>query len=112
MTNLLKETEEILKQNDIEITDILWIGSSKDDFYIPLENALEIMNVEYHSGFGAPEIAEDLIVAGKDWWLERHEYDGSEWWEFKRTPIKPNECRTVRRVDGGTWSTLSEINGR
>lgn len=111
MTNLLKETEEILKQNDIEITDILWIGSSKDDFYIPLEHALELMNVEYHSGFGAPEIAEDLIVVGKNWWLERHEYDGSEWWEFKHMPTKPTESKTLNHVAGGKWNTLNEING-
>lgn len=26
------------------------------------------------------------MVVGDDWWLERHEYDGSEWWEFKRLP--------------------------
>jgi hypothetical protein len=29
-----------------------------------------------------------IIVVGKDWWLERHEYDGSEWWEFKTMPDK------------------------
>jgi len=29
-----------------------------------------------------------LTVAGDDWWLERHGYDGSEWWEFKTLPKK------------------------
>lgn len=32
-----------------------------------------------------------LIVVGKDFWLERHEYDGSEWWEFKSIPMEPEE---------------------
>jgi hypothetical protein len=31
------------------------------------------------------------MVIGSDWWLERHEYDGSEWWEFKSLP-KPREA--------------------
>lgn len=26
------------------------------------------------------------VVVGKDFWLERGEYDGSEWWSFKTTP--------------------------
>lgn len=111
MTNLLKETEYILKQNDIEITDILWIGSSKDNFYIPLEHALELMDIDYDSGYGAQVVASDLIVVGKDWWLERHEYDGSEWWEFKRMLIKPTENKALNHVAGLMWATLSEING-
>ncbi|QNI21485.1 hypothetical protein [Salmonella phage 3sent1] len=28
-------------------------------------------------------------------WLERGEYDGSEWWEYKATPAIPEECRTI-----------------
>lgn len=31
----------------------------------------------------------DLLVVGNNWWLERHNYDGSEWWEFKRLPTRP-----------------------
>jgi len=34
-------------------------------------------------------IRNDLYVVGEDWWLERGEYDGSEWWEFKRLPECP-----------------------
>jgi hypothetical protein len=37
------------------------------------------------------EIDMGLIVVGKDFWLERHEYDGSEWWEFKSIPMEPEE---------------------
>lgn len=45
----------------------------------------------YHDGFGGVEIDMGLIVVGKDFWLERHEYDGSEWWEFKSIPMEPEE---------------------
>ena len=110
MLNLLTETKEILKENDKELSEILWIGSSQDDFYIPLEHALEIMDIEYNDGFGAQNVAKDLIVVGKDWWLERNEYDGSEWWEFKRMPIKPSKRRAIQHVVGGMWSTLNDIN--
>ena len=30
-------------------------------------------------------------MRGSDWWLERGEYDGSEWWEFRREPVKDKQ---------------------
>ena len=47
---------------------------------------LEHANFEYNDGFGSEEINTELILVGKDFWLERHEYDGSEWWEYKSMP--------------------------
>ena len=56
------------------------------------ENFKEVANVEYDSGFGSPQVAEDLIIMGSDFWLERHEYDGSEWWEYKNKELfEPTE---------------------
>ena len=34
-----------------------------------------------------------LVVVGKDFWLERNNYDGSEWWEFKQVPVEPFEVK-------------------
>ena len=47
--------------------------------------------VFYNSGVGSREISPGLVVVGKNWWLERHEYDGSEWWEYKTKPITPSK---------------------
>ena len=47
---------------------------------------LEHANVEYNDGYGLEEINTDLILVGKDFWLERGTYDGSEWWEYKSMP--------------------------
>ena len=47
---------------------------------------LEHANVEYNDRYGLEEINTKLILVGKDFWLERHEYDGSEWWEYKSMP--------------------------
>ena len=52
-------------------------------------------NFSYDNGYGGEEIPLDLIVVGKDFWLERHEYDGSEWWEFKSMPDEPEETREL-----------------
>lgn len=106
--NLLNETLEILKENNLEPKDVLWVGNSevKTDW----ENFAKIADIDYDSGFGGQEVATDLIVVGQNWWLERHEYDGSEWWEFKQQPKEPETKVTLYRVVGdGMWSNLKEL---
>lgn len=82
--NLLEETKDILKENGKTLKDIVAVQGNV--FGIPVEKFIEIANVEYDDGYGGTEVADDLIVLGDDWWLERHEYDGSEWWEYKEMP--------------------------
>jgi len=108
MTNLLIETKRVLKQQGKTLFDVVWVGCT--DFQIPIKQFIECANQEYDSGFGAPKVATDLLVVGSDFWLERHEYDGSEWWEYKELPKMPCETRNIHRVMGGMWNTLEELN--
>lgn len=108
MTNLLKETKDKLKIYGHTIKDIEWVGCR--DYQIPLELFLRLADEEYSDGFGAQEVATDLLVVGDSWWLERHEYDGSEWWEYKSLPQKPKEIKTVKKVVGDLWETLTKMN--
>lgn len=43
------------------------------------------LDFEYNAGYGSQEI-EGFISFTDDTWLEREEYDGSEWWDFKQCP--------------------------
>lgn len=118
--NLYKETIEILAENGRTFDDVVAICGS--EFQITKEDFIRYSNTEYDSGFGGPEVAEDLLVVGYDFWLERHEYDGSEWWEFKtmpkykHLPFKEVTALTVRQalmnnVDCSCgWETLSRLN--
>ena len=108
MSNLLNETIEYLEGHGKTISDIKWVGCR--DFWIDISQFLELANVEYDDGYGAPEVATDLIVVGDGWWIERHEYDGSEWWEFKTLPQMPMEKRTIRTLVGGCWDSLRGLN--
>lgn len=65
---------------------------------------------DYDSGFGAARVAEDLVVVGDNWWIERHEYDGNEWWEYKEKPKQTNEIKEIWNLAGGMWDTLAELN--
>lgn len=108
MENLLQATKDILEENGKTIEDILWVGSA--DGYIEIEEFLKCADFEYDDGYGSPQIAQDLVVVGEDWWLERHEYDGSEWWEFKSLPQKPTRLIENAKVGCGMWDSLARLN--
>lgn len=102
--NLLHETLKVLG------TDIKSIGAIADRirfakiWYIPKdrsqcfcptlepdhtkEDAMDFLcslNFEYDNGYGIQHVY-GTIVFKDDSWLERREYDGSEWWEYKSVP--------------------------
>ena len=87
-TNLLEETVEILHKNGKSLSDICFVASSHGA--TDTGTFVSAADKWYDSGFGGEEVLRDLIVVGKDWWLERHEYDGSEWWEYKELPKMPD----------------------
>ena len=84
--NLLNETRDILLSNNKTFDDVLFVGDRATHTKMAVKEFLEHANVEYDDGYGIEEINTDLILVGKDFWLERHEYDGSEWWEYKSMP--------------------------
>jgi hypothetical protein len=90
MGNLLNETLKELKNNDKTPNDVKFIMiTSKEGSMEWPEFESAIKNVNYDSGYGINEIHEDLVIVGESWWLERGEYDGSEWWDFKEIPKRP-----------------------
>lgn len=84
---LLEETIESLANCNLTPSDVEYVGN--EQFYCTWDEFSELANHDYDNGFGANEVSLFLEIVGKDWWLERHEYDGSEWWEFKSMPEKP-----------------------
>ena len=95
MSNLLQETIEILEYHGKTLSDIIFIR--QDHHYKwdqpacnhkieDLEALKLLLDTEYDDGYGSPEVNTNLQLVGKDFWLERHEYDGSEWWEYKTLP--------------------------
>ena len=87
MKNLLVETTKSLQENGKSWDDVLWVGSN--DFEISVSDFKSLTNKKYHDGYGAPLVPTDLVIVGDSWWLERQEYDGAEWWQFKELPKRP-----------------------
>lgn len=101
--NLLKETIECLHEHGKQESDVIWVGRDYFDYRkqerICYKNNWDNFRINadfwYDDGYGGNEIGLDLKVVGKDFWLERQEYDGAEWWEFKALPTAPEETRDL-----------------
>jgi hypothetical protein len=110
--NLLEETIEDIKSSGHTEKDIIFIGSEQSGHSCSWEEFKTLADIEYDCGFGAQEIATDLIIAfedGSKMW--RHEYDGSERWEYSKPFKMPKELKPIARLtfDGCMWETLEDI---
>ena len=107
--NLLKETLECLKDNNKTPEDVLWVGSQDGKFAISWNEFIKLSeNFEYDAGFGAQEVASNLVVVGDNWWLERSEYDGSESWEFKSIIKRSENSKKFKEIR--MWGPIEELN--
>ena len=88
--NLYNEVIEELKDHNKTVQDIVFVAC--DDKLISVDEFMGYArNFNYYAGFGSEYVNLSLMIVGDNWWLERHEYDGSEWFEFKTIPVKPTE---------------------
>jgi hypothetical protein len=95
--NLLEETIKVMAKNNKTIKDVVWVGTREGR--TSWQEFEKLANKTYYSGYGGENVNLDLLVVGKGWWLERQEYDGSEWWEFKAFPAMPRKKRFSWRGD-------------
>lgn len=109
--NLLEETKVVLNEHDKTLIDIEWCGSEEFGWF-SVELFEELADKKYNDGYGSPAVVQDLLLTGKDFWLERYEYDGKEWWEYKTTPLKPKKESTPSVIvdDDFMWVSLKEAN--
>lgn len=115
MTNLLEETTEAIRLSGHSPSDIVFIGSENTGHRCTWEEFTALANVEYDSGFGAQEVASDLIVVFSDGArMDRQEYDGSEGWSFQKPFTVPEETHAITRLvvpqEQVGWCTLAECN--
>lgn len=115
MTNFLAETVDAVANSGHKPDDIIFIGSKETGHQCTWEEFCKLSDIEYSSGYGAQEIASDLIVVfadGSSMW--RGEYDGSEWWDFAVPFAAPEQRKEIKALKvSGTmvgWVTLAELN--
>jgi len=85
--NLYTETVEAMKSIDKNPSDIGRIGSYDGDYECTWLEFMSLADFHYDSGYGGTKVATDLIILFRDGtWMERKEYDGSEWWSYVTPP--------------------------
>lgn len=60
-------------------------ASILDANFNQLESKLNLLDFNYDNGYGSQQLF-GCVVFTDGSWLERHTYDGSEWWEYKKEP--------------------------
>ena len=110
--NFKEETLKEISESGHEEKDVLFIGSKDGKLRISIEKFKEISDFDYDSGFGGQEIPQDLIVYFKDKsYLDRREYDGSEWWKYNELLdfSAGDEYKDFNKI-GRSGDYLEEIN--
>jgi len=88
-TNFLEETLEDIQGNEQTVESVKWVGSIDGDFSISFEEFKKLADFEYDSDLGGAEICPMLVIVFNDGsWIERNEFNGSSWWEYKKTPVE------------------------
>ena len=54
---------------------------------------LQKLNFEYDAGYGGQELHGTVWLMKENTWLERGEYDGSEWWAYQECPQVPDHLK-------------------
>lgn len=99
--NLLEETIEIIQENNLDINDIIFIGSEETGHRCTWEEFKILANKEYDSGLGLRDVAADLIIIFKDGSrMYRDEYEGSEWWECIKAFQMPKKFKIIKNLFG------------
>jgi len=98
MANALKELQNKLKEINKTIDNIIALNIAKYEcceYYNPdirikatkenIKEKIKELDFDYCEGYGSQELY-GLVLFDDNSWLERGEYDGSEWWEYKKPP--------------------------
>lgn len=76
----------------------------KEDF----DNFLKFMDREYNSGYGGQEIY-GIVYCENGIWMDRGEYDGSEWWQVNQYPDMRNHFDEVVVLRYLRYKKIKEI---
>ena len=101
----------------LEDIDYWWVGWDDDENQcIFNSDSIEIMKKflddnysNYDDWWGSQELYWEIVFKDKTW-LERWEYDWSEWWEYKKCPERRLSKDEIRRkeIDEQVESLLKE----
>ena len=72
---------------------LISINLRKGYTQVDLDNFLNLLNFEYDDSYGCQYVFGTIWLKDNPGWLERNEYDGSEWWERYCKPEIPDHLK-------------------
>ena len=106
MMDLLDETALVLTMIERTQRDVAFVEFDEEGPVATWEAfAKAARGLFYDNGYGSQEVLPSLRIAFKDGtWLERREYDGSEWWEHAVPPVAGRPFGDVPKLKAdGYW---------
>lgn len=101
----------------LEDIDYWWVGwYDEENQCIFNSDSIEIMKkflqdkyAYYDNWWGSQELYWEIVFKDKTW-LERGEYDGSEWWEYKKCPERrlSKDGARIKEIDNQVNILLKE----
>ena len=84
--NAKEELIEHVADKEVGFVGIVFDKEDTKDLIMgKLEEVLPLLDFDYDDGYGGQELF-GYIWYTDGTWSERGEYDGSEWWEYKKRP--------------------------
>lgn len=86
MTNAKKELMEAISNRGKSLEDIIAYKIIFHEWYDrEIVKTIDELDFEYDSGYGS-QMLYGIVLFNDNSWLERSEYDGSEWWTYISVP--------------------------
>ena len=105
MTNARQELLTILDNIDKTPSDISWMLVYTADYSDISEafTSIDQLDFTYDSGYGTQKLF-GVVFFNNNTWLERGEYDGSEWWDYITTPTLEQWRERYNHDKGFIWN--------
>lgn len=89
--NSLTETIKDIQRFGYSVDDVVVIKLYNGKKCATWNEFTTIANFDYDDGYGTQRINSNLVIVLNDGsYLERREYDGSEWWLWRKAPSAEN----------------------
>jgi hypothetical protein len=87
---LLWETMQFMEEHGKTPDDVMWVGTADGSIVSSWMTFFKMADFLYESDHVGidPVINPELVVVGRDWWMERGRNEYAEFWEFKRLPVE------------------------
>lgn len=104
MTNARQELLTILDNIDKTPSDISWMLVYTADYSDISEafTSIDQLDFTYDSGYGTQKLF-GVVFFNDNTWLDRGEYDGSEWWDYITTPTLEQWRERYNHDKGFIW---------